>query len=85
MSSVGTTPVQIGDDSYLIQNLGPDPLYVGNSDVTTDTGVQINTGESLTVGVTETDVYVVSAGTSDVRTLIRGLGVFDNESSDSGS
>lgn len=79
MATVTDTPVLIGDDSYLIQNLGPDDLYVGDSSVTTSTGVQVNSGESLTVGATNGSVYVISDGTSDVRTLTRGLGVYDSQ------
>jgi hypothetical protein len=60
----------------LIQNLGPDDLYVSDlAMVTTDTGVQITPGHSISVGAGETH-YGVSEGTSDVRICGAGTGLF---------
>lgn len=76
MPSISDTPVALGSSSYLIQNLGPDNLYVGESTVTVDDGVKVAAGEALAVGSTNSPVFAVSDGTSDVRTLGRGMGIF---------
>lgn len=74
--NVGETPIRIGSASYLIQNLGPDNLYVGDEDVTDENGLQLAAGESVARGVTNAATYVVSSGTSDARILGRGTGFF---------
>jgi hypothetical protein len=76
MPTIETTSVSVGMFAQLIQNLGPDPIYVGESGVTTDTGLQVSAGRSVAVGSKDAEVFVVSDGTSDVRLLGRGLGVF---------
>jgi hypothetical protein len=61
----------------LIQNLGPDEIYVGESSaVTSSTGVRVSADEVIAVGFVNLGLYAVSAGTSDVRTLTRGTGIF---------
>lgn len=76
MPSIGTTVLSIGSGPMLIQNLGDDDLYVlDESSVTIDTGVQLITGASVVVGDGES-FYAVSEGTSDVRILGRGTGIF---------
>lgn len=55
----------------LIQNLGPDDLYVDStSSVTTADGLRLAAGE--TVGVGANNHWAISEGTSDVRTLVGG-------------
>lgn len=77
MPAVGTTAVVIGKDAYLIQNLGPDTLYVGETDaVDEENGIQLLVGEALSVGATNVSIYAVSEAASDVRILSRGLGFF---------
>lgn len=75
MPSVGETPVPLGVDAYLIKNLGPDDVYVGNSDVTTSNGFPLTMGDSLAVGYGNESTFAVSDGTSDVRILPRGSSV----------
>lgn len=75
MPSVTTTAQRI-PSAGLIQNLGPDEVYIGeSSSVTTSTGLEIVAGESLAVGNTNANLYAISAGTSDVRTLTRATGI----------
>jgi len=76
VAEITDTPVEVGSSSYLIQNLGPDKLYVGGSSVTVETGIELQVGQALTVGETRSSVFVVSDGTSDVRILDRGMGIF---------
>ena len=77
---IGTTPVNLGSGNALFQNLGPDLLYVGrqlgNDLPTEDTGVRIAAGEAITLGAGSQAIYAVSAGTSDVRVLGAGTGIF---------
>lgn len=81
MPSVGTTAVSVGSGPILIQNLGDDDLYVlDEPSVTADTGVQLITGQSVAVGDGES-FYVISEGTSDVRVLGHGTGIFAPASS----
>ena len=75
MPSVTGTAVAIASGG-LVQNLGPDDVYLGNSDVTTSNGTMLAAGESIAVGETNTPLYAVSSGTSDVRTLARATGIF---------
>lgn len=74
MPSVGTTPVHIGS-GVLVQNLGPDDLYIGESTVTEANGVLLAAGVSVAVGY-GLSYYVVSSDTSDVRLLGGAVGVF---------
>lgn len=76
MGNVTTTPAIIGEDPCLIQNLGPDILYVGYQDVTSSNGVQVASGGHAVIGETNDPVYVVSVGTSDVRILGRGENLY---------
>jgi hypothetical protein len=73
---VTTTPVSLGTGAQLIQNLGPDALYLGDASVDEDTGVLLNANESIVVGNLNHPLFAVSADTSDVRTLSRGQGIF---------
>ena len=73
---VTTTPVALGTSAMLIQNLGPDALYLGEADVTDETGVLVSPGESLVVGNLNHPLYAVSSAASDVRILVRGQGIF---------
>jgi hypothetical protein len=76
MANVTTEATGIGEGGFLIQNLGPDPVYIGFSGVTTSDGIEVASGVSLVMGETGETVYAVSIGTSDVRTLDRGEGLF---------
>ena len=77
MPSVGTSSESLGEGVMLIQNLGPDALYVWDEPgVTTSNGVQVSAGRAVAVG-SGFEHFGISAGTSDVRTLSGGLGLFD--------
>lgn len=74
--NVANSPVKL-EDYPLIQNLGPDPIYIGvDNSVTSETGVKIDTGQSFTSK--RSNSWVVSSGTSDVRTVEQGIGVYSN-------
>ena len=60
----------------LIQNLGPDEIFLGESGVTSGNGFRVSSGEAVAVGNTNAALYAVSAGTSDVRFLGRATGIF---------
>ena len=71
-----TTSAPLGSGPRLIQNLGPDILYVQDvTPATTTDGVKVASGSSIVIGGGES-YYAVSAGKSDVRVLGRGLGIF---------
>lgn len=75
MPNVGTTPVNLAAKNPLVQNLGPDPLYVSDaSTVTASTGIKLVAGQSLTV-LTSKGPWAVSGGMSDVRVVSRGTGL----------
>lgn len=74
--NVGTTPVELGTSAVLIQNLGPDGLFVGHSAQVVDLGVYISVDESVVVGEGNVPLRVASEGSSDVRVLSRGLGIY---------
>lgn len=75
--NVSTTPVNIGSEAKLVQNLGAGALYVAaDASVSSTTGYQIASGDAVALGYSSMPWYVVSASTSDVRVLIRGAGVF---------
>ena len=76
MPSVSSTPVDFGSGSVLIQNLGPGDLFLGGPGVTTETGVRISAGSSVTVGYNSSHFYGVSDSTSDARVLSAGSGIF---------
>jgi hypothetical protein len=76
--AVGGTAVQItgpenrlrGRRQVMIQNLGSGAAFVGDSSVTTSDGLQIPSGDMLTLNVLDLgDIYVVSASISDLRIL----------------
>lgn len=73
---VTTTPHRLGSSGYLIQNQGPDALYVGEDDVDEDIGFRVLSGEAVAVGDTSWDIYVVSEGTSTVEILGKGEGLY---------
>lgn len=81
MSTVTTTPVILNAGSQLIQNLGPDDLYVGPTadgvaTVTTANGIRLSVGESISYNNQNTNPSVVSSGTSEVRTMHSVTGVY---------
>lgn len=72
MSAVDDTVMSIGSGPMLIKNLGPDPLYIGGSDVSEETGFPIAIGETVSMLYTNSASSVVSGGTSDMRILPGG-------------
>lgn len=73
--SVGTTRVRLTGGivrgirhGAVIQNLGPDILYVGGETVTTSNGIRVAANEKLSVDG-PVDMYGVSILTSDTRVL----------------
>lgn len=78
MPTITTTAVPIAA-SGLIQNIGPDPVYIGEGSVTTTTGVRLSEGQALAVGSSNGKLYAVSSGSSDVRVLPRATGLFSAE------
>lgn len=75
MAVVNDTAVSIAS-AGLIQNLGPDAAYVGGASVAPETGFRVSAGEAVSVGLATNTLYVVSDGTSDIRILSRGIGIF---------
>lgn len=74
--NVGATPVKIGRGPMIIQNIGPDPLRVGFSNVTGATGLHLTAGASCVMGYTSDEIWVMSSATScDVRVLPGGIGI----------
>lgn len=66
----GPTTRLRGRRQLLIQNLGADIAYVGDSSVTTSDGLAVPSGTTLTLNVLDVgNIYIISAGTSDVRIL----------------
>lgn len=75
MPTITTTAGRV-PSAGLIQNLGPDDVYIGeSSSVTSSTGLKIVAGKSVAVGNTNGTLYAISAGTSDVRSLTRATGI----------
>lgn len=74
--NVTTTPSRLGNSGFLIQNLGPDTLYVGEASVNSDNGFRVISGAAVVVGDTTWDVYVVSEGDSEVYLLGEGGGIY---------
>jgi hypothetical protein len=75
--NLGTQPRRVratGDAQVLVQNLGPDDLYLGNdASVSSTTGVKLEKDATYTspVDLVETgaQLWLVSDGASDVRIL----------------
>lgn len=69
--TITKTPVKIDENAVgYLQNLGPDLLYLGNSSsVSPATGVRLNVGQSVTIINSGYEHYVVSEGSSDIRTM----------------
>lgn len=76
--AVGSDAIQItgpatrlsGRRQVMIQNLGASAAFIGDSNVTTNDGIQIASGDMLTLNVLDLgDIYVVSASLSDLRIL----------------
>lgn len=75
--NVTTTPVKLGSEAMLVQNLGSGAIYIAaDESVSSTTGYQVASGDAVGLGFSSMPWYVVSASTSDVRVLIRGSGVF---------
>ena len=78
MPSFDTTSATLTTVGALVQNLGPDELYVADvTPATSSNGFRLESGESLALGSGRT-YYAVSVGTSDVRVLGGSSGVFDD-------
>ena len=71
-------PVALPTKGCLVQNLGPDTIYIGESDVSSGDGVTVLVNEAVAIGAFNRPVYAVSDGTSDVRLLGRGTGMFSS-------
>jgi len=71
---VTTTAKRLETDG-LITNLGPDVLYVGDKNVTVETGYPVAVDASVSVARTEF-AYGISEGTSEVVRLSGGTGIF---------
>ena len=76
MPTVEDMPVLLKPAARLIQNLGPDPIFVGEEGVTEDDGIQLLAGQGMSVSYTNYNLFMVSSGTADVRTLGQGDGIF---------
>jgi hypothetical protein len=77
MPTVVTAVTELGPGPLLIQNHSGDPIYVlDDPDVSFSNGVRIDTGRAVAVGGGAT-YYATSDGSSDVRLLSRGTGIFD--------
>jgi hypothetical protein len=73
--NVTATPVNLGKNNKIIQNIGPDPVRVGYANVTADNGLHLTASAACVVGSTGVDIYVMCSGTSaDVRVLEGGTG-----------
>jgi hypothetical protein len=77
--AVDTTAVNLGGVEaglFVLQNLGPDALYIGNDATVSDTtGVKLLSGGDFTNADPHSgNFWVVSEGTSDVRLLVLGDG-----------
>ena len=69
--------VALGHKAQMIQNLGPDELYVApREDVDEDNGFAVYAGQAVALGYSNGGVWCVSAGTSDVRMLDGATGIF---------
>lgn len=85
MPSVSDDAVIISNGPGLIQNLGPDEVYIGEDGVTSSTGIKVLSGQAITMAVPNEPTYAVSAGTSDVRFLSRCQGISSvEEATDTG-
>lgn len=60
----------------VVQNLGPDTLYLGEATVTAGAGVKVEIDKAVTIGGTNSVIYAISDGECDVRILSQGLGMF---------
>lgn len=59
-----------GRRQVMIQNLGAGDVFIGDSSVTTTGGLQIASGDILTLNVLDVgDIFAISASTSDLRIL----------------
>tara|TARA_R110000822_G_scaffold88608_5_gene205205 strand:- start:896 stop:1303 length:408 start_codon:yes stop_codon:yes gene_type:complete len=66
----GPTTRLRGRRQLMIQNLGADLLYIGDSSVTVADGVRVGSGETLTLDVLDVgNIYAISDGVSDVRVM----------------
>jgi len=74
LTAVPATGTQYSDGStVVIRNRGTSSVYFGGSDVTTATGFQLDTGESISfdLGVGE-NVYAVTAGGTETLHVLQG-------------
>jgi hypothetical protein len=74
--------VSLGQAPGLIQNLGPNAIFLGDAGVTHETGLKLGAGQSTVVGTKNTELYAITedGNTADVRTLPRATaGIFGTE------
>lgn len=71
--NVTNSATQVAGQAALIQNLGPDDLYVDpSSSVTVGNGLRVAAGKAVAV-TGSVNYYAISEGTSDVRVLVNGI------------
>ena len=59
-----------GRRKMFLQNLGPDHLFIGSSNVTPFNGIMITSGTIFTVDILDySEIWIVSQGISDVRVM----------------
>jgi len=71
-------PIALPKQGCLVQNLGPDTITIGEANVSSGDGITILINEAIAIGNVNQPVYVISDGTSDVRLLGRGTGMFSS-------
>lgn len=69
--------VALGNSAQLIQNLGPDDLYLlPHGAVSEENGTKVVAGQAVAVGFSNGGMWAVSSGESDVRLLVGCTGIF---------
>jgi hypothetical protein len=71
-------PVALPQYACLLQNLGPDTLYLAEPTVSVGAGVAVAVNQAVTIGASNSVMYAVSDGECDVRILGQGLGMFSS-------
>lgn len=70
------TKTDIGGRVVTIRHRGVNPIFLGGSNVATNTGFQLNAGESLSIDLASGDALygIVASGTEPVHLLTAGWG-----------
>jgi hypothetical protein len=80
MPTFNTTPSTVSAGG-LIQNLGPDALYITDGDDPENDGVRVEVDQAIAIGFANGVLTAVSDGESDVRILGRATGIFPTPTS----